>query len=63
MVSCAARNIVSQPSWPRLIVSGLAAGAVINICEWTAHAVWLDAAWQQTFAADRKTHAGLARRR
>jgi hypothetical protein len=47
-----------EPSWPRLIVSGLVAGAVINICEWGVHVFWLDEAWRAAFAALGKSPTG-----
>jgi hypothetical protein len=50
--------MAQQPSWPRLIGSGLAAGAVINLCEWGVHAVWLDDAWREAFAVLGKTPTG-----
>ena len=50
--------MAQQPSWPRLIGSGLIAGAVINLCEWGVHAVWLDDAWREAFAALGKTPTG-----
>jgi len=37
--------------WPKLIACGLASGAVINVIEWVAHRVWLDARWNAAFAA------------
>ena len=50
--------MAQQPSWPRLIVSGLIAGTVNNVCEWGIHAVWLDHAWREAFAALGKTPTG-----
>ena len=50
--------MAKQPSWLRLIVSGLTAGAVINVSEWIIHAIWLDAAWREAFAALGKTPTG-----
>lgn len=39
-------------------MAGLAAGALVNACEWAAHHWWLDAAWAQAFAALGKTPTG-----
>ena len=50
--------MAQQPSWPRLIGSGLIAGAVINLCEWGVHAVWLDDGWREAFAALGKSPTG-----
>lgn len=47
-----------EPGWGRLVVAGLAAGALVNACEWAAHHGWLDAAWTQAFAALGKTPTG-----
>ena len=38
-------------SWARIVLCGLAGGAIINAIEWLAHRVWLDAAWTAAFAA------------
>ncbi len=43
--------------WTKVIVSGLAGGAIINAIEWLAHRVWLDAQWRQAFAVLGKTPA------
>jgi hypothetical protein len=50
--------MTERPSWFRLIGAGLVAGAIINICEWTVHAWWFDAAWRDAFAALGKTPTG-----
>ncbi|HET7460954.1 MAG TPA: hypothetical protein VFJ82_06890 [Longimicrobium sp.] len=47
-----------EPGWGRLIVAGLAGGALVNACEWAAHHWWLDAAWTEAFAALGKTPTG-----
>nr|ALS90502.1 5TMR of 5TMR-LYT [uncultured bacterium] len=44
--------------WKRLVITGLAGGLMVNICEWMAHRVWLDADWREAFAALGKTPAG-----
>jgi hypothetical protein len=46
--------------WPRLIASGLAAGLLINSCEWAVHHGWLEEAWAEAFAALGKTPKGWA---
>jgi hypothetical protein len=46
--------------WARIISSGLAAGALINAGEWTAHYVWLARAWTDAFAALGKAPSGWA---
>ena len=51
-------SVVKQPSWFRVIVSGLVAGGLINLCEWGVHAIWLDDAWRGAFAALGKTPTG-----
>lgn len=38
-------------SWTPVFVSGIVAGVIINIIEWAAHRVWLDAQWNAAFAA------------
>jgi len=45
---------------PRLIFGGLAAGALINACEWSAHRLWLGSDWTSAFAALGKSPAGWA---
>ena len=50
--------MVRQRSWFRIVSSGLAAGGLVNLCEWGAHAVWLDSAWREAFAALGKTPTG-----
>jgi len=37
--------------WTALILSGFVAGMIINVIEWLAHRVWLDAQWNAAFAA------------
>ena len=44
--------------WPKLIVSGLAGGVVINVIEWIAHRVLLDEQWRQAFVALGRLPAG-----
>jgi len=46
--------------WPRLITGGLAAGLVINACEWAAHRLWLAPEWTSAFAALGKSPVGWA---
>lgn len=42
--------------WGAVAAAGIAAGGFINACEWLAHGWWLDAAWNDAFAAlGRKT--------
>ena len=38
-------------SWPAIVISGIVAGSIINSIEWIAHRVWLDAGWNEAFAA------------
>jgi hypothetical protein len=38
-------------NWPQLLGTGTLAGAVINVIEWIAHRVWLDAQWNAAFGA------------
>ena len=47
-----------EPGWARLVVAGLAAGAVVNACEWAAHHWWLQPAWTRAFNALGKTPTG-----
>jgi len=47
-----------EPGWGRRVLAGLAAGALVNACEWAAHHWWLDAAWTRLFAALGKTPTG-----
>ena len=47
-----------RATWPKLIVSGLAGGFVINVIEWTAHRIWLDERWMRAFAALGKSPMG-----
>lgn len=49
-----------KKDWKRLLVAGLAAGLVVNVCEWVAHRIWLDEAWRDAFAALGKTPKGWA---
>ena len=48
-------SIESKPtargSWGQVIVCGLLSGAIINVIEYLAHRVWLDAKWIAAFAA------------
>lgn len=41
--------------WTRFVVSSGVAGVIINVIEWVAHRVWLDARWNAAFAALGKT--------
>lgn len=41
----------SGDAWKNIFLCGLLSGAVINIIEWIAHRVWLDARWNAAFAA------------
>jgi hypothetical protein len=52
------RGARREPGWARLVLAGLAAGALVNACEWAAHALWLNAAWTRAFAALGKAPAG-----
>jgi hypothetical protein len=45
-------------NWGRVIVSGLAAGAIVNAFEYGGHRVVLDDAWTAAFRALGKTPAG-----
>jgi hypothetical protein len=45
----------SRGGWTQVIVCGLVSGAIINILEFLAHRVWLDAKWNAAFAALGKT--------
>lgn len=47
-----------EPGWGRLVLAGLAAGLVINACEWAAHHWWLAADWTEAFAALGRTPTG-----
>ncbi len=44
--------------WKRLVVTGLVGGLIVNLCEWTAHRIWLELEWHEAFAALGKTPAG-----
>lgn len=44
--------------WKRLLVAGLAAGLIVNVCEWVAHRIWLDEEWRAAFAVLGKTPTG-----
>ena len=50
--------MAKQPSWFRIVGAGLAAGGLINACEWAAHGIWLDDGWREAFAALGKTPTG-----
>lgn len=52
--------MTTTKNWPRIVACGLAAGALINACEWAAHRMWLDQAWTDAFAAFGKTPTGWA---
>jgi hypothetical protein len=47
----------SRGGWKYILVCGLLAGAIINVIEWVAHRIWLDARWNAAFAAIGKTPA------
>lgn len=49
---------IEWKTWGRVAATGLAAGAVINACEWGAHRLWLDRAWTDAFAALGRTPTG-----
>lgn len=38
-------------TWRGILACGVFAGAVINVVEWTAHRIWLNAQWNAAFAA------------
>ena len=53
--------MATRTAWLRLIGSGLAAGLVINLCEWVVHHGWLERAWRDAFVALGKTPTGWSK--
>ncbi len=43
--------LVGRVNWPRVIVGGLAAGAIVNAFEYAGHRILLGDAWTAAFAA------------
>src|ERR1700722_7798757 len=48
----------ARPDVPRLLLSGVVAGALINSIEYLVHGILLDAQWTAAFAALGKTPTG-----
>ncbi len=42
-------------SWAQVFICGMLSGVIINVIEYLAHRVWLDAKWNAAFAALGKT--------